>query len=289
MAVEAGSSPATKDGPPADAGVGAAAEAREKSAATEQSDPRALIKQMMGSETFQTTLLAGSFLIIKVLLATHGDVMTALAVVRASGVLAVIVGAILSALPIIAAVVLVVIFYGLGCGVWGKPAFKDPLKLSCGVIVLFACFLLTPWWLFMLSFVGLLGGLWDRRRRKQQAKRNNVERSPARIKFVPVLLLCLAIILPISKDLLFAMWLPREELHFKSAVEVTKGEPPTTLQVGYVLSDTEGWMSVLTSGDREVVTIERDIVESRNLCRKNYHESLAEVVYSTSGPPDCPE
>jgi hypothetical protein len=82
MAVGAGSSPATQDSPlPADAGVGTAAEERKESAATEQSDPRALIKQMMGSDTFQTTLLAGSFLIIKVLLATQGDVMTALAVV----------------------------------------------------------------------------------------------------------------------------------------------------------------------------------------------------------------
>jgi hypothetical protein len=190
--------------------------------------------------------------------------------------------------------VLVVIFYGLGCGVWGKPAFKDPLKLFCGVIVLLACILLTPWWVFSLSFLGLLGGLLDRRLRKQKAKRNDEECSPARIRFVPVLVLCLAIVLPKSQDLLFAMWLPREELHFESAVEVTKGQPPRTLQVGYVLGDSEGWMSVLTSGERELVAIKSDMVESRNLCRKNYHESLAEVVqrealHRTSGPPDCTE
>jgi hypothetical protein len=80
----------------------------------------ALLERLMGTDAITWTVLAFGFLIVKVLLVAQGDIMTALAVISSAGTVTVIVGAILSALPIIAAVVFVVLLYGAGRGAWDR-------------------------------------------------------------------------------------------------------------------------------------------------------------------------
>jgi hypothetical protein len=253
---------------------------------------RAAVEWMQGADGFQVSLIAGTFLIVKVLMVAKGDVMTALAVVRASGTVAVIVGAILSALPIIAAVVLVVVLYGVGCGAWRWRGLRLVTAL-CWFIVLVACVLLTPWLVFLLASAGLIGGRLDRVRSQPRTDQSQADGHWWAQRALPLLLLCVLVIGPAWKDLVFTMWLPREELHLTTDQPIAQpGQQPSTRLVGYVLSDSEGWMSVLTSVHRQVIELKSDTVESRHLCRKNYHESVVELVrrrvfHSVNGPPQC--
>lgn len=82
---------------------------------------------------------------------------------------------------------------------------------------------------------------------------------------------------------LFAMWLPHEAL-------LAPGRPQPVI-VGYVLDDSGGWTSMLTSGDRKLIRVKSDTIKERVLCLRAYHESAFQSMLRSRGvprPPVCP-
>lgn len=243
---------------------------------------RAFLGRALSTEPVQATLLASSFLILKVLLVAKGDILAGLAVLQSSPTVTVIIGAVLSAIPVIGAVIVVAILYGLGCGVWGWRSLRDPIAILISVTALTAWILLTPWPVFVLTFLGLLVGILDRVFWSRQTRRSGNDISFTRVRLVVVAVLCILALLPVGEDIAIAMWLPREELHLQ------RSEKPATqpqgqqekIIVGYVLHEEGGWTSVLTSGDRTVERLQSNTITSRHVCRspKNYRESVAEYI-----------
>jgi hypothetical protein len=216
----------------------------------------------------RTSLLLFGFFIAKVLMVTRGDLVTALGVVNASGVVAVAVGAVLSVLPTAAAILLAVALYLLTSGAWKTlPWAKDPVTVWAGSLTVAAGLVLTPWPLFIKSgLVGLGGGVIDQgldrwRRRHRNAKRVGPSMTASRSSKLHVGML-LAIGLPVVLSgitgPLGAMWLPREAL-------TVRGQDPK-LVVGYVLNDMGGWTSVLHSGDRKMLWLKSDMIIGRRVC-----------------------
>jgi hypothetical protein len=279
-------------------GQSASNEVSDSTKVTEQPDPstaeqnkssgnrslglRAFLGRALATDTVQLTLLASTFLILKVLLVAKGDISVGLAVLQTSPTVTVIIGVILSALPIIGAVVIVVILYGLGCGVWGWKSLRDPIAILISVAALTAWILLTPWPVFALTFLGLLAGILDKVFWGRKARREGNGISFTRVRFVVVAVLCIFALIPVGKDIAYAMWLPREELHFQRSAEPAtqpQGQQEQII-VGYVLGERGGWASVLTSGDRTIKQLESNTITSRQVCRnsKNYRESVAEYI-----------
>jgi hypothetical protein len=280
------------------AGQSASNEVTDSTKVTEQPDPsaaeqnkpsgnpslglRAFLGRALATDTVQLTLLASSFLILKVLLVAKGDISAGLAVLQNSPTVTVIIGVALSALPIIGAVVIVVLLYGLGCGLWGLKSLRDPIAMLISVTAVITWVLLTPWLVFALTFLGFLAGILDRMFWGRKAKSRGNDISFTRVRLAVVAVLCIIALSPVGKDIAYAMWLPREELHLQRP-----GEPATQSQgqqeqivVGYVLGEGGGWTSVLTSGDRRIERLQTSTIMLRQVCRnpKNYRESVAEYV-----------
>jgi hypothetical protein len=201
-----------------------------------------------------------------------GDLTTALAVLATSGLVTVLLGALVALLPIIAAFIVVVGLYRLGSGAWKlRTLRKQSLTV---VLLLLVSVLLTPWPVLAASPLGLIGGLLERVRKKlrreAKATRSQVKIWLARGLLVPIFV---AVVMPfaiVGPDLVFTMWLPREELTIDNSQDVRQ----PALLVGYVLKDDGEWMSILTSVQRRVVEVKSGTIAARKLCRKNYHEPI---------------
>jgi hypothetical protein len=235
-------------------------------------DSRTIIEQTLRSDRTLTTLLLFSILIIKVIFVAKGDLTTALAVLATSGLVTVILGALVALLPIIAAAIVVVGFYRLGSGAWKLRALGKQSLIV--VLVLLASVMLTPWLVLAASPLALIGGRLARFRKKLRTEAKTTK-SPIKVWGARALLVVIAalVITPfaiVGPDLVFSMWLPREEIRVASS----QNAPEQPLLVGYVLKDEGGWMSVLTSVRRRVEEIKSDTIVSRRLCRKNYHEPI---------------
>jgi hypothetical protein len=132
----------------------------------------------------------------------------------------------------------------------------------------------TPWYLFAptLAFALLLGVL-DRRNvvrlpsrqdNDRTSRGGNGARRKRRIGVGAIILSTGLVIYAVTATLL-TMWLPHERL-------VVKGMK--TPVVGYVVEESGGWMTVLTSGDRKVARLKEELVDSRTVCRaSDFHES----------------
>jgi len=191
------------------------------------------------------------FVLLKVVWITRGDIPSALGVFNSAGPVTVFVGGLLSALPLVSALVLSLVLFELA---WHfRSAFRRRTVWLAWLIACVGCFFLTPWPLAAASV--LLGGLSGLVMR--------IEKRPARhILLSAWILLSIYLIL---HPLLYAVWLPRETL------TVTKGVSPghTNRQyvAGYVLSDSSGWISLLQTGQRAISRFRSQEVTARALCQ----------------------
>ena len=208
------------------------------------------------------SLLLFGFLILKVLLVAKGDLVTALGVINVSGVVTVVVGAALSALPIVAAILLGFGTYVVASGTTRPAGWTTARTSGSFAVVAIAAMILSPWHLAAAVIgVSLVGGLIDRFRRNRKRRavtrwhgQDQGERS--RLLHRGFVLATVTVFFLSLNSLFYAMWLPHEVLHLQS------GSP----QVGYVLSDSNGWVTVLTSHDRKVkeyraIDVEVELVE----------------------------
>ena len=236
------------------------------------------IDDALNASKFQGTLLVFAFVVIKVLLAAESDTPTALAIINASGIVPVVVGAALSSLPILAAGLFVVGAYRFGAIGWRviETSLRNLLAFVLAAIVVG---LLAPWPVVGLGLLPFIVGLASRRWKLHPERigrpfwRVDVLKQLLHISFAAILI-CVALV-PlgwVAKDALFVMWTPREKL------ELSDDRAPLT---GYVLENKEGWISLLKSEERKIVRIHSEEVIGRSLCRKNYHESIWQVLHRT--------
>jgi hypothetical protein len=200
---------------------------------------------------FAGILLAAGFVVLKCYVVARGNVTTALGILQYSGLATVVTASLLSSLPILIAAMLAYTVSQITLSL----AAKD-LTLPLGIVVLGALVLaavFTPWTYMLFAVViGLLIGVTLKRGRPTRAV----------VYGVAVVGTLVAVTVNLS-----AVWLPHEIVTF----------PPHTLpagrtqEVGYVLSEDNGWITVLSTGpgqEHAVIRVPDATVKTQTVCER---------------------
>jgi hypothetical protein len=188
------------------------------------------------------TLILFTFLVAKVVWVARGDVTTALGVYESAGLTTVIVGGLLSAMPLVAAGVLGIAIFGL--------IVQSEVRVF-GLVLLAAAgacfFLATLEIMLIIVSLGVIAGIL--------AKYGKFTRGWA---IVVALLFFIVSLFLIVQPIMYAVWLPHETL--------VLNEGHNSPEVGYVLDNSNGWLSLLRTRSRRIVRIPSDLVTRRSLC-----------------------
>jgi hypothetical protein len=209
------------------------------------------------------TAFAFSYVIIKVVWIARGDIPTALGVFNSAGLATVIVGGLLSALPVISATALGWTVFQISRSWLLERSFpRDTSSWIVLSVAVVTCFFLTPWPVMASgAFLGLACGIatgWVASKAEKPA--TNRRRWVGRIGRIGGLTVVgIASFYLVLNPLLYAVWLPHETL------KLTKPNPQP--MVGYVLSYDNGWVSVLQTGVRRIYWFPSQDVLARDLCR----------------------
>lgn len=254
------------------------------------------LNKAIGDRKWLITVVLFGFILIKVIVIARGNIQTALAVFNSAGTATVIVGGILSAFPLVAAIVFGLVIFRLARTFPLKRAFSrqgcraiiawvrnrtvnEKATWLAGVIAAVGCFFLTPWPIMAGSAV--LGSAWGlvakiNTRAAVEAipitreKRGNWSKR-AVVKAVLFFILVLSSVYFVLYPLLYAVWLPHEELAVppdeKLAVLQRACPRDDKYVVGYVLSDSNGWISLLLTGQRTICRLKSEEVTARILCQ----------------------
>jgi hypothetical protein len=223
------------------------------------------INQTAAKNAALVTAFLFAFIIIKVFYIAHGSTETALGVFNSAGPTTVIVGALLSAFPLISALLLGLALFELSTGTPPPFAKTSPFIKrdydAVWVILLaaaVACLFLTPWPIMATSIVlGLASGfvlrLWS-----IIAKKIKKPWFKLVLTCIGWVFLSLFFVVFVLNPIMYAVWLPHEILTFSNG---------GSSEAGYVLSDSNGWVSQLRSGQRRIYRYRSEDVTSRTLCR----------------------
>ena len=225
---------------------------------------------------FITALLFG-FVVIKVVWIARGDIPTALGVFNSAGLATVIAGGLLSAFPVVSAVALGLAAFKLVSSQPFSKAFpfvrlSDMPVWLTGLAAAVGCFFLTPWPIMAFgAIIGAVAGGAVLLASKMGVK------AKSRRGIAGILALSIASLILVLNPLLYAVWLPHETL------TLTKQSQQS--MTGYVLSDSNGWVSLLQTGVRRIYWFPSQDVLARNLCRARSFSMLgAPGWYSNPSP-----
>ncbi len=223
----------------------------------------------LGSDRMATTLALFALLITKVLLVTHGDLLTSMALIHDAGLVATTIGVIMSYIPIATALVMAIAIYGRTSCRWKWERPSRQWAVIAGVVLVSAWF--SPWYLFVPAIVAsALLGVFDR----EQDELRPASRSRTGRGFL--VLATTGIVYALGATL-FTMWLPHEQLTLKDEPEPA---------IGYIVGETGGFVNMLTSGKRRITRIPGDTIEGRVLCRgSDFHESPIQWMARALGHP----
>lgn len=236
----------------------------------------------LGRDRTTTSLALFTFLVVKILLVTHGDLVTSLALLNDAGLVPVVVGVIVSATPIVAASVMAAAVYGWASGSW---RWERPGSQRCVVVlVVLVSAWFTPWYLFVPAALSALGiGALDREPAGDGAPVASAPSLHHRAGRGATRLGGALVVYALGASL-FTMWLPHERLTVRDAPKPV---------IGYVVGEKGAWVNVLTSGHRRIMRIPSGDVVARTLCRgSDYHESPIQWAARRLGhqleyPPRC--
>lgn len=228
------------------------------------------------------TILLFAFLILKVIVPAKGDIPTALAIFQTTSLAVTIIGALLSALPLLAVAVLVVFGYQAARNV----SLQGHALAAAAALV---SFFVTPWPLLAASAVVAPVAGYTMRQRQRLAH----TRGSRWMKLGTLLILgpCLAVLTYIAGlttwRVLYDVWLPHEVLTFRSG----------HVEVGYILNDNTSWIPILRSGERRLVRYPATQLDDRALCQlrtkgllanKTAWQALGPHTLTTVSQPACP-
>lgn len=227
-------------------------------------------------------VLSFGFVILKVLFVARGDLTTTLGIVKSAGSVQILVGTVVSGLPMLTAAFVLFAFYRFGASpsdehwTW-LPAYlrrgRGNWRTDAPYLFLFAI-LVSGWFAPGILFasgiiVGALLGPMRRRINRRRSRDRGPEPQQVTTPWTSVLAHTGMVIAatPMVAVGLFQMWLPYEAVHF------TSGDPRTThVAVGSVIDDGGTWDTVLLTGSRALARIEDDAVFQRAICTE--HGSL---------------
>jgi hypothetical protein len=197
------------------------------------------------------TLFLGVFLVLKGYVLAKGDIPLALGILQNAGLPTVVIGGLLSGLPILVAALLAgTMFNALTRGGEAKKSVKG-LPLSPLAVVALATILLSlifTQWPFMVfaAGIGLVIGVINRM---------NLPWFTVAAYLVALVLAVYAVTV-----MLYTVWLPREKLIIAGV-----NQPA----VGYVLADNpDGWITILLSQQHGIVTYRDSDVAFRQTCEQ---------------------
>jgi hypothetical protein len=225
------------------------------------------------------TLLLGAFLVVKCFVLSKGDIPTALGILHTAGLVNVAIGGVLSALPILAAMMLAVSVWRVVRS-WRPPTgsflgavlspdsfgryLRDGIPPRAAVTAAAAvlCAVLTPWTFVVGAAVigGLQGGIeiWSKGAGSGPARRRIV---PAGLVLVLRLLIGTFTVYAVVV-MLYSVWLPHEAVTLKTG-------PVPRREVGYVLAeDPGGWITILRTGAHRIVLYPDSEVKSQVICQR---------------------
>lgn len=229
----------------------------------------AILKQLEARKLTLTILLF-AFLILKVLVPAKGDIPTALAIFQTTSLAVTVIGALLSALPLVAVAVLVLIGYRAA-----RNASLEGYALAAAAALV--CFFVTPWPVLAASvLIAPLAGYTVRQRQRLiRARGPYWQRLGTLLVLAPCLIVFAYIAGMATWRVLYDVWLPHEMVTLQSG----------RVEVGYVLNDNSTWIPILRSGERRVVRYRETQVKERALCQLRPKGLLANLTaWQALGP-----
>ena len=201
---------------------------------------------------FADILLAAGFVVLKCYTIARGDLTTALGILQYAGLATVVIAGLLSSLPILTAAMLAYAVVQMIGSLSARRRRRQSAVVMLGAFVLAAVY--TPWtYLLFAALIGLVIGLI----------RTRVARKWMRVVYVLVALCTLpAVIVNLS-----AVWLPHEMVTFRPGTLPHGG----TQEIGYVLSEDNGWLTMLITGQGQEHTIIRvpdATVKTQTVCER---------------------
>ena len=259
-----GTAPATADGQPKPP-------VKKKSRWADAVEPLPAVLNQLEKHALTVTILLFTFVALKAIVMSRGDIPAALGIFQATNPAVTVIGALLSALPLAAVAVLVIIGYRAV-----KEASSQGYVLALAAALV--CFFETPWPILIASLVaGPAAGYAMRRRQKQGTL----------LVLVPCVVVFLFIACLTTYRVLYDVWLPHEAIILQSG----------RVEVGYVLSDDGNWVTILRSAQRRIVLYRDSRVEKRIPCQLRPRGLLADMTawqalapraWTASGELDCP-
>jgi hypothetical protein len=262
-----------------------------------------VLEKTIGEHKWIITIALFGFVLIKVLVIARGNTQIALGIFNSAGAATVVVGGILSAFSLVSAltfglaIALLVRTFPLIrtfpsiIKIIRRPRWLRPPPVTCyyrtsrvrspgklestrwhaftgwvdyivvnekpvwltGLIAAVICFFITPWPLAVAS--GLLGVLLG---------------TAAKIRKGVIRAISLGVVSGLSiflvlYPLLYAVWLPHEILTVSRRVCPSQAQKDQV--IGYVLSDSNGWISLLVTHQRIICRIKSEEVTARQLCQ----------------------
>jgi hypothetical protein len=198
------------------------------------------------------TILLFAFLALKVIVPAKGDIPTALGIFQTTSPVVTVIGAFLSALPLGAVAVLVIIGY--------RAAREASLEgFALAVAATLVCFFVTPWPVLAASLIAapVAGYTMRQRQRLRRIRRARWREWGMLLILIPCFVIFLYIAGVTTWRVLYDVWLPHEIVTLQSG----------RIEVGYVLSDNGNWVSILRSGERRLVHYREAQVEKQVLCQ----------------------
>jgi hypothetical protein len=215
---------------------------------------------------FAGILLAAGFVILKCYVIARGDITTALGILQYVGLATVVTASLLSSLPILTAAMLASAISQMTSSLVPKvfrawhiwepkpPAYTWRLAAAMlGAFVLAAAF--SPWtYLTTAAGIGLVIGV------------TRALRAPKLLRIV-IYSVAVLLALPFVTVNLSAVWLPHEIVTFRPGTLPSGG----TREIGYVLSEDNGWITILITANVHEHTIIRfpdATVKTQTVCER---------------------
>jgi hypothetical protein len=211
------------------------------------------------------TLFLGAFLVLKGYVLAKGDLTTALGILQYAGIANVVIAGLLSSLPILVAAMLAFAVYR----VFGREQTTGPLvAVMFGSAVL--CALFTPWTIMAISAAfGLLFGLG------QRLSTDLTQWVQKPLTWLAILALaCWTVIGLIT--ILYTVWLPHEIVTFTPGAE---NYPPRQV-TGYVLTEGDGWITILTTLKHQIVRYPDGAVKKFTVCERFSNGGYSDISYA---------
>jgi len=232
--------------------VEAAKKARKRNQWRDALQPLPMVLDWYKVNAFAGILLAAGFVVLKCYTIARGDLTTALAILQYAGLATVVIAGLLSSLPILTAAMLAYAVVQITGSFSARVRRAQSAVVTLGAFVLAAVF--TPWtYLLFAAVIGLVVGL----------VRLRGTRKRMRVVYVLVALCAL----PAVVANLAAVWLPHEIVAFRPGT-LPHGE---TQEIGFVLSEDNGWITMLITGQGQEHTIIRvpdDTVKTQTVCER---------------------